>query len=121
MSYLEDPRVLFAAERTLLAWLRTAITLMGFGFVVAKFGLYLHLIAGHEPSPVQEAAALAIGILLVAFGAVASVVAALQYRRVLQTLGPAEIPARYWTGVAPLAAWALAASGTLVALYLAIS
>ena len=37
----EDPRVRFAAERTLLAWLRTGLALMGFGFVVARFGLFL--------------------------------------------------------------------------------
>ena len=30
-----------AAERTFLAWLRTALALMGFGFVVARFGLFL--------------------------------------------------------------------------------
>jgi putative membrane protein len=31
-----------AAERTLLAWIRTGLALMGFGFVVARFGLFLH-------------------------------------------------------------------------------
>lgn len=36
-----DPRVLFSAERTFLSWLRTGLSLMGFGFVVARFGLFL--------------------------------------------------------------------------------
>jgi putative membrane protein len=30
-----------AAERTFLAWIRTGLALMGFGFVVARFGLFL--------------------------------------------------------------------------------
>jgi inner membrane protein YidH len=37
----KDPRVYFAAERTVLAWIRTGLSLMGFGFVVARFGLFL--------------------------------------------------------------------------------
>jgi uncharacterized protein DUF202 len=39
-----DPRVYFAAERTMLAWLRTGIAVMAFGFVVARFGLFLRLL-----------------------------------------------------------------------------
>ncbi|MBX9584797.1 MAG: DUF202 domain-containing protein, partial [Gemmataceae bacterium] len=39
-----DPRVFFAAERTLLAWVRTGIGLVGLGFVVARFGLFLRVI-----------------------------------------------------------------------------
>ena len=34
-------RDLLAAERTFLAWIRTGLALMGFGFVVARFGLFL--------------------------------------------------------------------------------
>ena len=30
-----------AAERTLLAWIRTGLALMGLGFVVARFGIFL--------------------------------------------------------------------------------
>src|SRR5438477_4147731 len=35
-----DPRVYLAAERTFLAWIRTGLALMGFGFVVARFGVF---------------------------------------------------------------------------------
>jgi len=36
-----DLRDALAAERTFLAWIRTGLALMGFGFVVARFGLFL--------------------------------------------------------------------------------
>jgi putative membrane protein len=37
---IDDPRVYLASERTFLAWIRTAISLMGFGFVIARFALW---------------------------------------------------------------------------------
>jgi len=51
----EDPRVRVAAERTLLAWMRTGMALMGFGFVVARFGLFLREIAaaGNVATPIS--------------------------------------------------------------------
>jgi len=36
-----DPRVVMAAERTLLAWIRTGLAFMGFGLVVSRFGCFL--------------------------------------------------------------------------------
>lgn len=36
MSCLNNPRVLFAAQRTLLAWQCSAIALMAFGFLVER-------------------------------------------------------------------------------------
>lgn len=42
---MADPKDLLAAERTLLAWIRTGVALMGLGFVVARFGLFLREVA----------------------------------------------------------------------------
>jgi putative membrane protein len=39
-----DLRDYLAEERTFLAWIRTGLTLMGFGFVVARFGLFLRML-----------------------------------------------------------------------------
>ena len=36
-----DLRDYLAKERTVLAWIRTGLALMGLGFVVARFGLFL--------------------------------------------------------------------------------
>ena len=73
-----DPRVYFAAERTLLAWVRTGLALMGFGFVVARFGLFLREIAGShaEPSPRESEVSLWIGAALVIVGMAVSLFAA---------------------------------------------
>src|SRR2546423_10153663 len=38
-----EVRDYLAEERTFLAWIRTGLTLMGFGFVVARFGLFLQV------------------------------------------------------------------------------
>lgn len=44
-----------ANERTLLAWVRTAIALMGLGFVVARFGLFLRQLAVERAAPAEPA------------------------------------------------------------------
>ena len=38
VTHQADPHVYFSAERTLLSWVRTGLAMMGFGFVVARFG-----------------------------------------------------------------------------------
>jgi putative membrane protein len=85
---VEDPRVRFAAERTLLAWIRTGLALMGFGFVVARFGLFLREIAAaRQATPAHSYGwSLGIGTGLVVLGVVVVLLAAEQHRRILRRL-----------------------------------
>ncbi len=99
----EDPRVRFAAERTLLAWVRTGIALMGFGFVVARFGLFLRETAaarlGTAP-PRSTGASLMIGVGLVAVGVLVTSLAAHEHTRVLRKIrrGEPYTPPRWSLG-----------------------
>jgi putative membrane protein len=97
MSYTADPRVLFAAERTLLAWQRTSIALMGFGFVVERFGLFLQVVAHQSQSSGQRGFSLAAGVLLLLLGAAVALISARQFRQVAKNLDPSVIPPGYWT------------------------
>jgi putative membrane protein len=117
MSYLDDPRVFFAAERTLLAWQRTAIALMGFGFVVERFGLFLRMIANQPLSASQRGFSLWVGVSLLVLGATVSVVSALQFRNVVRGLGEQEIPRGYWINVGVWLNFVLAALALALAIH----
>jgi putative membrane protein len=99
MSYTADPRVLFAAERTLLAWQRNAIALMGFGFVVERFGLFLQMVAHLPESGSQRGVSLSLGVLLLVLGAAVALISARQFHQVVKNLDPVVVPPGYWTYV----------------------
>jgi putative membrane protein len=97
MSYTPDPRVLFAAERTLLAWQRSAIALMAFGFVVERFGLFLTMVLRQPQDSGQRTFSLIFGVLLLALGAAVALISARQFLLVARSLDPAVVPPGYWT------------------------
>ena len=70
-----------ANERTLLAWARTCIAIMGLGFVVARFGLLVRELGAQAPRQVPAGLSTAFGTALVACGAVVMLLAAVRYWR----------------------------------------
>jgi putative membrane protein len=117
---MNDPRVFFAAERTLLAWTRTSLAVMGFGFVVARFGLYLRMLADHPINPTHRLASTALGVALVLLGVIVTAAASVQYRRFVATLPTNDHPPRYSTGLVLLFSMGLTTLGAILAAYLII-
>jgi putative membrane protein len=74
-----------ANERTFLAWIRTSIAIMAFGFVVAKFSLslrQLYLVIGKEPAVPPSGISSMFGAVVVAFGALTGLLSFVRYKKV---------------------------------------
>jgi putative membrane protein len=89
-----DARYDWAAERTLLAWVRTGLAMMGFGFVVARFGTFLRAlnltVPGAVPGEEQASSSIVAGVLMVACGMVANLVAVRRFLRNHRALSRGE-------------------------------
>ena len=109
-----------AAERTFLAWIRTGLALMGFGFVVARFGLFLREIAisEHVVVPRSPGFSIHLGIALVAMGVVVNVFGAMRHRRYVKALDEGHFRQAFNADVAFAIAGLLALIGIAMAVYL---
>jgi putative membrane protein len=107
----EDPRVRLAGERTLLAWIRTGVAMMGFGFVVARFGLFLRELAEARNASIPPSYGLSlwVGSALVFIGVVVTLMSAAEHATFLRRLNRGD-PYR-----APK--WSL---GIVVAIFMAV-
>lgn len=74
-----------ANERTFLAWVRTAIAITAFGFLVEKFDLFLAIagksLGGQAPSMIGQVVGNVAGLLLILLGGAVMVMAAIRFRR----------------------------------------
>jgi putative membrane protein len=120
----DDPRVYFAAERTFLAWIRTGLGLMGVGFAVSRFGLFLReMQAGEAHVPVHapiHSTGLSVysGVALVALGVGVNVVAVMQHVRTTRELHDGTWIAGRVSINAVVLGLVLAAVGVAMAAYL---
>jgi len=114
-----DPRVTFAAERTVLAWLRTGLALMGFGFVVARFSLIVAEL-GPSSSGAAEANPTAglVGAALVATGLLLNVTASVRHVATMRRLARGETI--YPSARAPVVFGAITAVGGVALLWVVI-
>jgi putative membrane protein len=91
----ETLRLHQANERTMLAWIRTGIALMAFGFAIARFALFLRQLAAIGPArpTTSSLGSTWIGAALVALGMLANLLATLRYARVRRAIEQGDVGA----------------------------
>lgn len=109
----------FAAERTLLAWIRSGVAVIGLGFVVARFGLFLHMVNPAHATASRSDLSSVLGSALSIVGGVVTALAALQFKLFLRELANTELPRTRissWLGL--VLAFTVAAVGVTLGVYL---
>ncbi|HEV7331484.1 MAG TPA: DUF202 domain-containing protein [Flavisolibacter sp.] len=113
------PADYLANERTFLAWIRTSIALMGFGFVIVKFAVFLRQAAfmtnRQLPLPENQSSAVT-GIVMVILGALVASLAYIRYRNIEKQLQRNDYFPSKWLSV--LVTAAIVIGSILLVLYL---
>jgi putative membrane protein len=118
----QDPRVYFAAERTFLAWIRTGLGLMGVGFAVARFGLFLRQMRATETHSVVDSTGLSVwsGVAIVLLGVIVLTSSAAQHLTLIRELNSGTWRPGRISRNAVLLATLLALVGVAMSAYLLI-
>lgn len=91
---------------------------MAFGFVIERFGLFVYMLSPQKGEALQRGLSFWIGLAFIVLGALTSAAAITQYRTVLRTLKPVEIPQGYRVNLGVLTNLAVAALGVALTVYL---
>ena len=121
-SAQQDPRVYFAAERTFLAWIRTGLGLIGIGFAVSRFSLFLREIGGAQAHASAHATGLSLwsGILLVGLGVLVILSSVIRHIQLVRALKNGEWQAGQISRQGVALGLILAAAGLGMCLYLVV-
>ncbi len=114
------PADYLAAERTFLAWIRTGLALMGFGFVVARFGLFLQALQIGQPNLPLQPVGLSpwFGTALIVLGIIVNVWCAWSHIRFVYELKHGASEFDRPSSLAISVAVVMAALGLAMAIYL---
>jgi putative membrane protein len=114
------PSDYLAAERTFLAWIRTGVALMGFGFVVARFGLFLQMLQIGQSSLQTRpyGPSFWFGTALILLGVVVNLLCAWNHVRLVQRLNRGEAAFTHPSTLAIAVAVILAVLGLGMSIYL---
>ena len=117
-----DPRVYFAAERTFLAWIRTGLGLIGVGFAVSRFGLFLREITASPSHPAVRSTGLSTwsGVALVSLGVVVILSSVLRHVQLVRQLRAGSWTSGRVSTDAVILGLSLAAVGVGMCVYLVL-
>src|SRR5271165_5717455 len=121
MSATSDPRVFFAAVRTLLAWQRCSLALMAFGFVIERFSLFLTLLRLEPENSARQFFSLLVGVVLILLGSAVALGSSITFRQFVRELPPQDVPSGSWAWLGPAINVSVAAIGIVLAGYLVLS
>jgi putative membrane protein len=116
----QDPRVYFAAERTFLAWIRTGLGLMGIGFAVSRFSLFLRQLyaAQYNLPPHTTGLSLWSGVGLVVLGVIVNLSAVFRHIQLVHQLSAGTWEPGRISRDAVILSLILVAIGIAMAIYL---
>jgi putative membrane protein len=105
----------------LLAWQRTSIAVIGMGFVIERFALFLRLVNGATLPAGHSRMSLCLAVLFLFSGALIALISAWQYVRFSRTLRSVELPPGHLTWPGPAMNLLLAVAAGSMALWFVLS